>query len=170
MDPNDTTNFESISSSTPQPCPTMPTNLETKTASVMFIIVGQPTVGPMGAITPTGTKTSDAKTSDSVTNIGRLSCNSTRSDSLENSNAPLKSHTGGDGLCHFWLLKHLCYGDIGSVYLVELRGTNTFFAMKVMDKASLASRKKLLLAQTKKEILGLLDHPFLPTLYPSFER
>ncbi|KAJ4981581.1 hypothetical protein NE237_032418 [Protea cynaroides] len=185
MDPNDTTSFDSISSSTPQPCPTMPTNSETKTASAMFITVGQPTAGPMGATTPTGTKTSDAKTSDSVTNIGRLSCNSTRSDSLENSNAPLKPHTGGDGrweaiqlatardgplgLSHFRLLKRLGYGDIGSVYLVELRGSNTFFAMKVMDKASLASRNKLLRAQTEKEILGLLDHPFLPTLYSSFE-
>ncbi|KAJ4960819.1 hypothetical protein NE237_020729 [Protea cynaroides] len=169
MDPNDTTSFDSIFSSTPQPCPTMPTNSETKTASTMFITVGQPTTGPMGATTPTGTKTSDAKTSDSVTNIGRLSCNSTRSDSLENSNAPLKPYTGGDGLSHFRLLKHLGYGDIGIVYVVELRGTNTFFAMKVMDKASLASRNMLLPAQTEKEILGLLDHPFLPTLYPSFE-
>ncbi|KAK1321850.1 Protein kinase G11A [Acorus calamus] len=57
----------------------------------------------------------------------------------------------------------------GSVYLVELRGTSAFFAMKVMDKASVASRNKLLRAQTEREILGLLDHPFLPTLYSHFE-
>lgn len=73
------------------------------------------------------------------------------------------------GLSHFRLLKRLGYGDIGSVYLVELRGTNTYFAMKVMDKGSLASRNKLLRAQTEREILGLLDHPFLPTLYTYFE-
>merc|ERR1712137_486564 len=48
-------------------------------------------------------------------------------------------------------------------------GTCTHFAMKVMDKASLASRNKLLRAQTEREILGLLDHPFLPTLYTHFE-
>ncbi|CAA6671861.1 unnamed protein product [Spirodela intermedia] len=60
--------------------------------------------------------------------------------------------------------------DIGSVYLVELRGTGgAFFAMKVMDKASLASRNKLIRAKTEREILGLLDHPFLPTLYSHFE-
>lgn len=41
--------------------------------------------------------------------------------------------------------------------------------MKVMDKASLASRKKLARAQTEREILQLLDHPFLPTLYTHFE-
>ncbi|KAM1105567.1 hypothetical protein ACFX15_002465 [Malus domestica] len=39
----------------------------------------------------------------------------------------------------------------------------------VMDKASLASRKKLLRAQIKREILQSLDHPFLPTLYTHFE-
>ncbi|EPS68031.1 viroid symptom modulation protein, partial [Genlisea aurea] len=107
-----------------------------------------------------------------------------RSNSLDSSGAPLKPHTGGDlswdaitaaskdsplGLPNFRLLKRLGYGDIGSVYLVELRGTNTFFAMKVMDKNSLASRNKLLRAQTEREILGLLDHPFLPTLYTYFE-
>lgn len=109
----------------------------------------------------------------------------TSSDSLDQSSvAPLRPHTGGDerweainsvsakgtiGLSNFRLLKRLGYGDIGTVYLVELRGTNGHFAMKVMDKASLASRNKLLRAQTEREILGLLDHPFLPTLYSYFE-
>ncbi|KAL8461790.1 hypothetical protein ACS0TY_032226 [Phlomoides rotata] len=108
-----------------------------------------------------------------------------RSDSMDSTGAPLKPHTGGDvrwdaitsacskdsplGLSHFRLLKRLGYGDIGSVYLVELRGSNAFFAMKVMDKGSLASRNKLLRAETEREILGLLDHPFLPTLYTYFE-
>ena len=41
--------------------------------------------------------------------------------------------------------------------------------MKVMDKTALASRKKLLRAQTEREILQCLDHPFLPTLYSHFE-
>ncbi|KAF2286847.1 hypothetical protein GH714_032394 [Hevea brasiliensis] len=110
------------------------------------------------------------------TNHGHTTSN--RSDSLESSTASFKPHTGGDvrwdainmvnakdaiGLSSFRLLRRLGYGDIGSVYLVELRGTSAHFAMKVMDKASLASRNKLLRAQTEREILGLLDHPFLPT-------
>ncbi|KAF4362318.1 hypothetical protein F8388_008202 [Cannabis sativa] len=70
---------------------------------------------------------------------------------------------------HFRLLKKLGCGDIGSVYLSELRGTKCYFAMKVMDKTSLASRKKLLRAQTEREILQSLDHPFLPSLYTHFE-
>ncbi|KAF8414280.1 hypothetical protein HHK36_002282 [Tetracentron sinense] len=73
------------------------------------------------------------------------------------------------GLSHFRLLKRLGCGDIGSVYLSELSGTKCYFAMKVMDKGSLATRKKLLRAQTEREILQSLDHPFLPTLYTHFE-
>ncbi|XP_022859288.1 protein kinase G11A-like [Olea europaea var. sylvestris] len=73
------------------------------------------------------------------------------------------------GMNHFRLLKRLGCGDIGSVYLSELSGTRCFFAMKVMDKASLASRNKLTRAQTERDILQLLDHPFLPTLYTHFE-
>uniref|UniRef100_A0A0E0FJ46 Protein kinase G11A n=1 Tax=Oryza nivara TaxID=4536 RepID=A0A0E0FJ46_ORYNI len=109
-----------------------------------------------------------------------------RSNSLDSfSYGQAKRHTGGDsrwdavrsassvdcplGLVHFRLLKRLGYGDIGSVYLVELRDTDAFFAMKVMDKESLISRNKLVRAQTEREILGLLDHPFLPTLYTHFE-
>ncbi|XP_074560661.1 serine/threonine-protein kinase D6PK-like [Curcuma longa] len=73
------------------------------------------------------------------------------------------------GLSQFRLLKKLGCGDIGSVYLSELSGTKSYFAMKVMDKGLLASRKKLLRAQTEREILQCLDHPFLPTLYTHFE-
>ncbi|KAF8032096.1 hypothetical protein BT93_D1112 [Corymbia citriodora subsp. variegata] len=81
----------------------------------------------------------------------------------------VRSRDGVLGLSHFRLLKRLGCGDIGSVYLSELSGTKCYFAMKVMDKASLASRKKLLRAQTEREILQCLDHPFLPTLYTHFE-
>nr|DAD34454.1 TPA_asm: hypothetical protein HUJ06_005094 [Nelumbo nucifera] len=81
----------------------------------------------------------------------------------------VRSRDGVLGLNHFRLLRRLGCGDIGSVYLSELTGTRSLFAMKVMDKAALASRKKLLRAQTEREILQSLDHPFLPTLYTHFE-
>ncbi|XP_057765410.1 serine/threonine-protein kinase D6PKL2-like [Salvia miltiorrhiza] len=81
----------------------------------------------------------------------------------------VRAKDGALDLRHFRLLKKLGCGDIGSVYLSELCGTKCYFAMKVMDKASLASRKKLLRAQTEREILQSLDHPFLPTLYTHFE-
>lgn len=81
----------------------------------------------------------------------------------------VKTKDGDMGLGHFRLLKKLGCGDIGSVYLAELRGMGCLFAMKVMDKGMLAERKKLMRAQTERQILGLLDHPFLPTLYSHFE-
>lgn len=81
----------------------------------------------------------------------------------------IRARDGILGMSQFRLLKRLGCGDIGSVYLSELSGTRCYFAMKVMDKASLAARKKLNRAQTEREILQLLDHPFLPTLYTHFE-
>lgn len=81
----------------------------------------------------------------------------------------IRARDGILGMSHFKLLRRLGCGDIGSVYLSELSSTRCFFAMKVMDKASLASRNKLNRAQTEREILQLLDHPFLPTLYTHFE-
>ncbi|KAL5225234.1 hypothetical protein ABZP36_011873 [Zizania latifolia] len=102
-----------------------------------------------------------------------------------------KPHKGGDprwkallaarardeplGMGNFRLLRRLGCGDIGTVYLSELSNGGAagaampWFAMKVMDKASLESRRKLSRAQTEREILQLLDHPFLPTLYAHFE-
>ncbi|KAF9596988.1 hypothetical protein IFM89_014702 [Coptis chinensis] len=61
-------------------------------------------------------------------------------------------------------------GDIGSVYLAELKSrTECTFAAKVMDKKELASRNKEGRARTEREILEMLDHPFLPTLYACLE-
>ncbi|KAJ3671342.1 hypothetical protein LUZ60_007421 [Juncus effusus] len=72
----------------------------------------------------------------------------------------------------FKLIKRLGCGDIGTVYLAELTGTepdtDCLFALKVMDIEFLTSRKKLIRAETEREILGMLDHPFLPSLYGSF--
>ncbi|KDP34709.1 hypothetical protein JCGZ_10914 [Jatropha curcas] len=75
---------------------------------------------------------------------------------------------GSLGLKHFKLIKKLGCGDIGSVYLAELTGTNCLFALKVMDNEFLASRKKMSRAETEREILQMLDHPFLPTLFAHF--
>lgn len=186
-----------INSSSHKPCKSIKMDLTMKSTGANSSTYPCPLPSPMmtnsGHLTATSTsvgvplnaKPDDAKSSYLVTNGGRGSGNSTRSDNLESSSAPIKPHTGGDvrwdainlisskdsslGHSHFRLLKRLGYGDIGSVYLVELRGTNAYFAMKVMDKGSLASRNKLLRAQTEREILGLLDHPFLPTLYSYFE-
>ncbi|KAI3691307.1 hypothetical protein L2E82_49623 [Cichorium intybus] len=73
------------------------------------------------------------------------------------------------GLDHFKPIRPLGSGDTGSVHLVELKGTGELFAMKAMDKAVMMTRNKVHRACIEREIIALLDHPFLPTLYTSFE-
>lgn len=80
----------------------------------------------------------------------------------------VQMQSGSINLKHFKLLKKLGCGDIGIVYLAELTGTNCLFALKVMDLEFLIKRKKMARAQTEKEIMQMLDHPFLPTLYSHF--
>lgn len=77
----------------------------------------------------------------------------------------IQQQHGNLSLRHFKVIRRLGCGDIGTVYLAELIGTSCLFALKVMDNEFLASRKKMYRAQTEREILQMLDHPFLPTLY-----
>ncbi|KDP32368.1 hypothetical protein JCGZ_13293 [Jatropha curcas] len=86
----------------------------------------------------------------------------------------LQIANGRVGLDHFRLLRRLGSGDLGNVYLCQIRNPvvglpQCFYAMKVVDKEALAIRNKLQRAEMEKEILGMLDHPFLPTLYAEFE-
>nr|AML79333.1 putative LOV domain-containing protein [Mapania palustris] len=72
-------------------------------------------------------------------------------------------------LKHFKPIKPLGCGDTGSVHLVELQGTGELYAMKAMDKSVMLNRNKVHRACIEREIYSLLDHPFLPTLYTSFQ-
>lgn len=56
-----------------------------------------------------------------------------------------------------------------SVHLVELRETGKLFAMKAMDKSVMLNRNKVHRVWAERDILELMDHPFLPTLYASFQ-
>lgn len=73
------------------------------------------------------------------------------------------------GLRHFKPIKPLGCGDTGSVHLVELLGTGELYAMKAMEKSTMLRRNKVHRACVEREIISLLDHPFLPALYTSFE-
>nr|AML79557.1 putative LOV domain-containing protein [Leucodon brachypus] len=66
-------------------------------------------------------------------------------------------------------IKPLGSGDTGSVHLVELRDTGFVFAMKAMDKDVMMHRNKVHRARAERDILALMDHPFLPTLYATFQ-
>ncbi|CAE5960145.1 unnamed protein product [Arabidopsis arenosa] len=69
-------------------------------------------------------------------------------------------------LRHFKLVRHLGTGNLGRVFLCHLRDcpNPTGFALKVIDRDVLTA-KKISHVETEAEILSLLDHPFLPTLY-----
>ncbi|GLT73576.1 hypothetical protein SLA2020_454240 [Shorea laevis] len=73
------------------------------------------------------------------------------------------------GLHHFKPIRPLGCGDTGSVHLVELQGTSELYAMKAMEKSAMLNRNKVHRACIEREIISLLDHPFLPTLYSSFQ-
>ncbi|XP_078160017.1 phototropin 2 [Carex rostrata] len=72
-------------------------------------------------------------------------------------------------LKHFRPIRPLGCGDTGSVHLVELQGTGELYAMKAMDKSVMLTRNKVHRACIEREIYSQLDHPFLPTLYTSFQ-
>ena len=78
-------------------------------------------------------------------------------------------------------------GDVGKVYLVREKKTGKLFAMKgrhptsvasahvadfhasVLSKKEMVARKKIKRALTEQEILATSNHPFIVTLYHSFQ-
>ncbi|KAJ0009664.1 hypothetical protein Pint_33587 [Pistacia integerrima] len=56
-----------------------------------------------------------------------------------------------------------------NVHLVELQETGELYAMKAMEKSIMINRNKVHRVCAEREIMLLLDHPFLPTLYASFQ-
>jgi protein-serine/threonine kinase len=87
----------------------------------------------------------------------------------------------------FQKIKMLGRGDVGKVYLVREKKTGKLFAMKgnvpaapfspfltffvrtVLSKAEMIERKKIKRALTEQEILATANHPFIVTLYHSFQ-
>ncbi|KAH9943076.1 Pkinase-domain-containing protein [Epithele typhae] len=69
----------------------------------------------------------------------------------------------------FHKLKMLGRGDVGKVYLVREKKSAKLFAMKVLSKKEMIERKKIKRALTEQEILATANHPFIVTLYHSFQ-
>ena len=70
---------------------------------------------------------------------------------------------------HFRLITVLGRGDVGRVYLVQLDGTDKLFALKVLTKKEMITRNKVKRVLTEREILVTADHPYIMTLYASFQ-
>lgn len=73
------------------------------------------------------------------------------------------------GLNDFERLKLIGVGGVGHVYLVRLKGTNQLYAMKTCRKADMEKQNKIKRALTEREVLATADHPFISTLYYSFQ-
>eukprot|EP00238_Polyblepharides_amylifera_P013084 CAMPEP_0196599018 /NCGR_PEP_ID=MMETSP1081-20130531/94634_1 /TAXON_ID=36882 /ORGANISM="Pyramimonas amylifera, Strain CCMP720" /LENGTH=664 /DNA_ID=CAMNT_0041924761 /DNA_START=617 /DNA_END=2611 /DNA_ORIENTATION=- len=73
---------------------------------------------------------------------------------------------------HFEVKKTLGQGDVGNVQLVELQsssGSKIPMAIKRLNKQEMIKRNKINRVKVEEEILNVVDHPFLPTLYCSFQ-
>ncbi|KAI9217681.1 hypothetical protein BC828DRAFT_390533 [Blastocladiella britannica] len=70
---------------------------------------------------------------------------------------------------HFVKIKLLGKGDVGKVYLVRRKGGNKLYAMKVLSKSEMIKRNKVSRVLTEHEILTRSNHPFLISLYHSFQ-
>ncbi|KAI8817100.1 kinase-like domain-containing protein [Fimicolochytrium jonesii] len=60
-------------------------------------------------------------------------------------------------------------GDVGKVYLVEKKSNGKLYAMKVLSKAEMIKRHKIKRVLAEQEILATSNHPFIVTLYHSFQ-
>ncbi|KAK9434514.1 kinase-like domain-containing protein [Lipomyces doorenjongii] len=73
------------------------------------------------------------------------------------------------GPASFDKVKLLGKGDVGKVYLVREKKTSRLYAMKVLSKREMIKRNKIKRALAEQEILATSNHPFIVTLYHSFQ-
>ncbi|CAE6445147.1 unnamed protein product [Rhizoctonia solani] len=73
------------------------------------------------------------------------------------------------GPSSFQKIRLLGRGDVGKVYLVREKKSDKLFAMKVLSKKEMIARKKIKRALAEQEILATANHPFIVTLYHSFQ-
>ncbi|KAF9108665.1 serine/threonine protein kinase, AGC [Mortierella sp. AM989] len=69
----------------------------------------------------------------------------------------------------FVKIRLLGKGDVGKVYLVRQKESDKLFAMKVLSKKEMIKRNKIKRAFAEQEILATSNHPFIVTLYHSFQ-
>ncbi|KAI9022219.1 kinase-like domain-containing protein [Phycomyces nitens] len=73
------------------------------------------------------------------------------------------------GPSSFSKIRMLGKGDVGKVYMVKQKDTDKLFAMKVLSKREMIKRNKIKRALAEQEILATSNHPFIVTLYHSFQ-
>ncbi|OJI96115.1 hypothetical protein ASPVEDRAFT_77892 [Aspergillus versicolor CBS 583.65] len=73
------------------------------------------------------------------------------------------------GPASFDKIKLIGKGDVGKVYLVREKKSTRLYAMKVLSKKEMIKRNKIKRALAEQEILATSNHPFIVTLYHSFQ-
>lgn len=73
------------------------------------------------------------------------------------------------GPSSFAKVRLLGKGDVGKVYLVREKKSSHLYAMKVLSKKEMIQRNKIKRALAEQEILATSNHPFIVTLYHSFQ-
>lgn len=73
------------------------------------------------------------------------------------------------GPSSFVKIRMLGRGDVGRVYMVKQKETERLYAMKVLSKREMIKRHKIKRALAEQEILTTSNHPFIVTLYHSFQ-
>lgn len=69
----------------------------------------------------------------------------------------------------FKKLKLVGRGGVGKVYLVILKDTELLYAMKVLSKEDMINRNKVARVMTEREIFATTNHPFIVTMFASFQ-
>lgn len=69
----------------------------------------------------------------------------------------------------FEKIRLLGKGDVGKVFLVREKTSSRLYAMKVLNKNEMIQRNKIKRALAEREILATSNHPFIVTLYHSFQ-
>ncbi|CAM0137822.1 unnamed protein product [Umbelopsis sp. WA50703] len=85
------------------------------------------------------------------------------------STASIKVKNVQVGPSSFNKVRMLGKGDVGKVYLVRQKTTEKLYAMKVLSKKEMIKRNKIKRALAEQEILASSNHPFIVTLYHSFQ-
>jgi hypothetical protein len=103
---------------------------------------------------------SDYKTNRSLASPGEI--RTYASNTVKQSNATIAPND-------FLRIGMLGRGDVGHVYLVRKQGSSRLMAMKVLSKKDMIKRKKVDRVLMEQKILMTLNHPFLVTLYHTFQ-
>lgn len=69
----------------------------------------------------------------------------------------------------FNILKMIGKGAFGHVYLIQHKYTENYFAMKILDKKKVREMNQINCTKLEKSIMERLCHPFIVTLYLSFQ-